>query len=135
MSALIKLRQKPQKPKRKRIKFTFDMDDGVSFASVMEALDCADPSKITVEKIYDYDSTEIRATYTREQTKIEVTHDLRDYQERKRKYNSWFLANKVLIRKEIQRRKTEALVRENAANEKARKRLIKELAKLEKEIG
>ncbi|KKN13921.1 hypothetical protein LCGC14_1001600 [marine sediment metagenome] len=135
MAALIKLRQKPQKPKRKRIKLTFDMCDGVTFAEAMEALDCADPSQITVEKEYDYDYTDIQAHYSRMQTNEEFREVMDRYQARKKSYDSWYSTNEVLIKKEIKRRKDKATSRERAVNEKARERLLKELAKLEKETG
>ncbi len=133
MAALIKLRQKPQKPKRKKIKFTFDMCEGSTFAEAMSALDCTDPSQITIEKEYDYDYTEVQAHCSRMPKDKESQKDMDRYQERKKKYDSWYSVNEVLIKKEIQRRKDKAAAHEKVANEKARKRLLKELAKLEKE--
>jgi hypothetical protein len=133
--ALIKLRQKPRRPKRKKVKCTHQVDGGETLQQIMEWFEVTDPSQIRMELESGWEYTDVYAVFERMQTDEEYERDLKKFQERKRKYDAWYSENETTIKMEIQRRRDEAARKEREANEKARKRLKKELAKLEKEIG
>jgi len=135
MAALIKLRQKPRKPKRKKIIIEIEVGDGDSLVNVLRNLGNPDPSNVTFSVDWHWEDKQTNAVYCRMETDQEFQEVLDSFVKRRKKYDDWYFANETLILKEIQRRKDEAAAREKVANEKARKKLLKELAKLEKETG
>ena len=132
---LIKLRRPPEKVKRRRIKITWNLDDGDTFKSVMDGLGCTDPSLIDIVHEYDYENTQITAVHERMQTDEEWDLEFDRWRKKRKIYDDWYAANSELIREETQRRIKEAVEQEELAKKKAQKRLKKELAKLEKGIG
>jgi hypothetical protein len=139
--ALIKIRSKPRKPRRRNVSDMVEVYDGQSLQEVINFLK-ADPSQITFDINYGdpYDCCgyggggSVYAKFSRPQTDEEYEEDMKRFRERKRKYDAWYSENKELIEREIQRRKDEAVARKERVMKKERERLEKELAKLQKKL-
>lgn len=147
----MKLKKKPQPPKRKEMRVYFDVEDGDSLYKLEEK---ARLQGITTSEVYfsinctvfrnydDYDS-ECDTVFSgvRQETDVEFNVRVESYEKCLAKYEAWYLDNEEAIKVELAHRAEEKIETEERIKKwnkknaiKKRLELQKELAKLEREI-
>lgn len=131
---LIKLRNKPQRPKRQILKLKTELWDGCRLEPALENLGNPNPADcyIWVDGYYDYSDTYL--CFDREQTDEEYEQDLADYRKCLDKYNQWYKENEETILAEVARRKAESEEKQRKFINREKKRLQKELRTLDKRL-
>lgn len=131
--ALIRLRSKPKRPKRRQIKEEVEIFDGNRLDSLLGQIGYQgnDSEGIYFRKEYGFDEDcETFLCFDRMQTDEEHEENLAHYRERLNAYHEWYKRNEETILDEITRRKEEAEKQERQEIEKAQADLQKRLSKI-----
>lgn len=135
--ATFKLKAKPQKPKRQKLKGSIGLYEGQGFDEVAEILRSygVDPAEATFDRElggYD-DLDQFEVVYSYPEPEKDFQRRLARYEKRKAEWEKWFEENREQIEAELTRKRDEAEAKAKAKIERQRKILEKELRKLEKE--
>jgi hypothetical protein len=133
--ALISLRSKPKRPKRRKIEDEIELYGGEKLVEAVESLGAPlDQIFVKTECRYYDEPQRTLLCVSRMQTDEEYAQDLVAYGERKARYEKWYKENEETILAEIARRKEEAEERKRRVMESERNRLEKELQKLDRHL-
>lgn len=133
------LKSKPQRPKRRVFDNSISIEDGVSLQDILRQIQNAydihlTPSDVCINKEYNgYDDyQEINASWKLDEPEEDYQRRLESYKARLSAWNRWYKENQEQVESVRADRKKAAEDRAHKRIEQERKRLRKELAKLER---
>ncbi len=141
--ALIKLKTKPKRPKRRKVKYRTELTEGMSLGKLLESFRAEDNlddvyyEEDRYQDYYDreYVSTTSYFTIEREENDEEYQQQLDRYETRLAKYEKWYKENEEVILAEVARRKQKLEEKAKIDTEKTMKRLQKQQKMVEKDLA
>ena len=132
MTALIKLRVKPEKPKRRILTTSYSVCDGDTMKEMVDHV----PPDATLHYGYGYYSDlEIEWRWKEEEPESTFQARVEEYKKRLAKWKKWASDNAELIKKEKARRAALSKEREERRKQKQQQRDKRELERLKKKLG
>lgn len=129
MPKVIKLKNKPQKPRRGKNRNYYYTYDGESLRSIIDNV--PDDAKFTTKTSY-YDSVEYLFEWEEEESEESWLRKLNRYNQRLEDYNEWYEENKENIEYTLTKQKENQITEKRIEAKKKKEELEKELEKLNK---
>jgi hypothetical protein len=139
MSEKFRMRGKPRKPKRARIPYSVELNDGETLCSILKRLKGVDPStvrfKVETETDYGgYTHTDHSFEYDTAEAEEVFKERIEKYEKKLKKWEKWYEENEEQIKRIESEREEKAREDAKRREGKIKKSLEKELANIEKRL-